>query len=173
MFTAAKTKLVPVSPDNGFAVSPALPVYHCTVGVGVPEAVTVKVTGLPVVTFCEGDSEVITGGIAASVVNEKLKFASMLLLLPSVTPLAKTVTACSVPYANAAVGVSTTEVTFVAGSPLTATLFPPALTVIAPAVKLTGPLNVTVMVDPTGTAVAELVGNVDATVGVAIADAKR
>jgi hypothetical protein len=29
------------------------------------------------------------------------------------------------------------------------------------------------MVDPTGTAVAELAGNVDTTVGVAIADAKR
>ena len=123
--------------------------------------------------FWEGDSLVMTGGIAASVVNEKLKLASMLLLLPSVTPLAKTVTECSVPYASGVVGVSTTEVTFVAGSPLTATLFPPALTVIAPAVKLTGPLNVTVMVDPTDTAVAELAGNVDTTVGVAIADAKR
>jgi hypothetical protein len=150
-----------------------LPAYHCTAGVGVPEAVTVKVTGLPVVTFCEGDSEVITGGIADSVVNEKLKFAAMLFPPPSVTPVATTVTVCSVPYANAAVGVSTTELTFVAGNPETATGLPPALTVIAPGVRLTGPLNVTVMVDPTGIAVAELAGNVDTTVGVAIADAKR
>ena len=76
-------KLAPVAPEIGFAVSPAVPTYHCSVGVGLPAATTLIVAVAPTAMLWLAGFVVNAGAIGSSLVMEPMPCASLRVATPT------------------------------------------------------------------------------------------